>query len=62
MMHVFACATGLAIGLYAGKKRERGDGWGKISCDLCSDTIGVAKAMWRRVSGPFMKGDPKPEA
>ena len=61
MMHLFACAAGLALGLYAGKRREHGDGWEKIAGDLCSDTIRVSKAAWNIVAWPFRKGKPDAE-
>lgn len=48
--------TGMALGLYAGKKRGNGDGWCKISKDLFDDAVDTAKSVWRKASGPFRKG------
>ena len=55
MLFVFSCAIGMALGLYAGKKRAKGASWCEISSDLGRDLYANASSAWRKVSGPFRK-------
>lgn len=51
----------LSAGLYAGKRRAIGDGWGKIAKDACTDSASAARTIWDKASYPFRKGEPSPE-
>ena len=53
MMYVvvgFAC---MAFGLYAGKKRAKGDEWFAILKCLVSDLVSFARAAWDKTAGIF---------
>ena len=46
------------LGLYAGKKRAKGLGWGRIGKDLCQDAYEMAAKTLSTVSAPFRKEIP----
>lgn len=49
-----ACLT---LGLYAGKRRARGEDWWRILCDLIYDLFGAIRAVVVRLMDPF-RADP----
>ena len=49
------------LGLYAGKKRAKGLGWGEIGKDFCYDAYDLASRALATVSAPFRK-EPAPQA
>lgn len=59
-------AACLALGLYSGKKRARGEKWAEIAEDLRKDTCHTLRTACDKVSRPFrldveepFKEDPK---
>lgn len=50
--------VGLCVGLYAGKRRAQGAGWGTIGSDMGRSFVGFIVGVFRWVSAPFRKGDP----
>ena len=51
-------AACLALGLYSGKKRAKGEGWSEITSDLWNDTCHNVKMAWGKVSSPFKMEEP----
>ena len=49
--------TGIALGLYAGKSRAAGEGWGLITWRLISDVASLFATVFKKLSAPFKKGD-----
>lgn len=43
------------LGMYAGRRRARGLGWGDIWEDCCRDACTLASKMLSAVSAPFRK-------
>lgn len=43
----------LMLGLYAGKRRAKGEGWCQILCDLCYDLKEYILAVWTHVANLF---------
>lgn len=43
------------LGLYVGKKRAKGLGWGRIGKDLCQDVYNTASTVISAVAAPFRK-------
>lgn len=47
--------VGMALGLYAGKKRVRGKTWCEICSDLHEDVAENVKSLWCKACGPFKR-------
>lgn len=59
MWHVLALGTGMAFGLYAGKKRAKGETWRQVAVDLSKDVWRNAVAAYDKVAEPFRRGKPE---
>ena len=55
MWHAVVLTAGLAIGLYAGKKRARGKTWCEVTVDLSKDAWRNTVSVWNKVSWPFRR-------
>ena len=53
-------AACLALGLYSGKKRARGEKWSEIADDLRKDMCHTLRTAYDKVSGPFRLDIEKP--
>lgn len=53
MLYFSSALIGLTLGLYAGKRRAKGEGWCQILCDLFSDLRGSLRAFWVHLKNPF---------
>lgn len=60
MWHVLILGTGMAFGLYAGKKRAKGQTWREVIIDLAMDLWRNAKSAWNKASVLFRR-EVKPE-
>lgn len=58
MWHVLILGTGMAFGLYAGKKRAKGETWKEVCIDLARDSLRNAKSAWNKVAEPFRREKP----
>ncbi len=58
MWHVLILGTGMAFGLYAGKKRAKGKTWKEVGIDLARDSWRNAKSAWNKVAEPFRREKP----
>lgn len=43
----------LMMGLYAGKRRAKGEGWCQILCNLFFDMCCSMRAIWVHLTNPF---------
>lgn len=59
-MIVFAliCLAGFTLGLYAGKRRANGKGWGEIAGEMCQSAWSMVACAWRKIHAQFKKDDP----
>lgn len=55
MFYAVVLIVGLAIGLYAGKKRAKGKTWCEVTVDLSEDAWRNAVSAWNKVSCPFRR-------
>jgi hypothetical protein len=53
-------ASGMAIGLYSGKKRAAGKTWREVFSDMLKDVRRNADSAWNKAAGLFSR-DVKPE-
>lgn len=53
-------ASGMAIGLYSGKKRAVGKTWREVCSDMSKDVLRNANSAWNKVVGIFSR-DVKPK-
>lgn len=58
MWYVLILVTGMAIGLYAGKKRANGQTWKEVVIDLARDSWRNANSAWNKVAEPFRREKP----
>lgn len=49
---------GFTLGLYAGKRRANGKGWGEIFSEMFRGILSAAKSIWSRIREQFKKDDP----
>ena len=61
MWYLMTGAVSMAIGLYAGKRRAIGMGWGEIGKEMSTGVFGVAKSAWSTISSPFRRGSGRPD-
>lgn len=54
MIYFIVALICLTLGLYAGKRRAKGEGWCQILCDLFYDLCGAIRAIWVRLTNPFL--------
>lgn len=50
--------AGLTLGLYAGKRRANGKGWGEIAGEMCQSAWSIVACAWRKIHAQFKKDDP----
>lgn len=53
MLYFSIALISLMLGLYAGKRRAKGEGWCQILCDLFFDLCGALRAIWVHLTNPF---------
>ena len=53
MLYFSIALIGLMLGLYAGKRRAKGEGWCQILCDLFFDLCRAMRAIWVHLTNPF---------
>lgn len=53
MWHVLILVTGIAFGLYAGKKRAKGKTWNEVGIDLAGDLWRNAVSAYNKVAETF---------
>lgn len=58
MWNVLILVIGMAFGLYAGKKRAKGQTWREVSIDLAMDLWRNAKSAWNKAAEPFRREKP----
>ena len=58
MWHVLILLTGMAFGLYAGKKRAKGKTWKEVGIDLAGDLWRNAMSACNKVAEPFRREKP----
>lgn len=46
------------LGLYAGKRRAAGKGWGVIAGDMARGVCSMAQCAWQKLCAQFRKDDP----
>lgn len=61
MIYLVIAVIGLTLGLYAGKRRAKGEDWCQILCDLGYDCWDATHAVWACVTNPF-RAEPAGEA
>ena len=60
MWNAIIFASGIAIGLYSGKKRAVGKTWSEVCSDLSKDVLRNANSAWNKAACLFRR-DAKPE-
>lgn len=60
MWNAIIFASGIAIGLYSGKKRAVGKTWREVCSDLSKDVMKNANSAWNKAESLFRR-DVKPE-
>ena len=60
MWNAIIFASGMAIGLYSGKKRAGGKTWREVCSDLSKDVLRNANSAWNKAAGLFRR-EVKPE-
>ena len=55
MWNVIIFASGIAIGLYSGKKRAIGKTWREVFCDLSKDVMRNTSSAWNKASSLFRR-------
>ena len=50
--------AGFTLGLYAGKRRAAGKGWGVIAGDMARSVCSMAQCAWQKLCVQFRKDDP----
>lgn len=53
MLYFSIALISLMLGLYAGKRRAKGEGCCQILCDLFFDMCGAMRAIWVHLTNPF---------
>ena len=53
MLYFSIALISLMLGLYAGKRRTKGEGWCQILCDLFFDLCGALRAIWVHLTNLF---------
>ena len=59
MLDAIIFASGMAIGLYSGKKRAVGKTWREVCSDMSKDVLRNANSAWNKVVDIFSR-DAKP--
>lgn len=60
MLDAIIFASGMAVGLYSGKKRAAGKTWREVYSDMSKDVLRNANSAWNKVVGIFSR-DVKPK-
>ena len=55
MWNAIIFASGMAIGLYSGKKRAGGKTWREVCSDLSKDILRNVNSAWNKAAGLFMR-------
>lgn len=55
---VLICLTGFTLGLYAGKRRANGKGWGEIAKESVGNVYSWVHGAWQTVARQFRKNTP----
>jgi hypothetical protein len=50
--------AGFTLGLYAGKRRANGKGWGEIASEIVHSVCAMISGAWSRICAQFRKDDP----
>lgn len=50
--------AGFTLGLYAGKRRANGKGWGEITSEIIKGLCSVVSRVWSRIRAQFKKDAP----
>ena len=53
MLYFSIALISLMLGLYAGKRRAKGEGWCQILCDLFFDLCRAMRSIWVHLTNPF---------
>ena len=53
MLYFSVALISLMLGLYAGKRRSKGERWYQILCDLFFDLCIAMRAIWMHLTNPF---------
>ena len=53
MLYFSIALISLMLGIYAGKRMEKGEGWCQILCDMFYDLYGAMRTFWVDLTNPF---------